>query len=622
MSTSRPDRPELLDRLQAWIAELRARGLRTDADLAHLRGVLAQSRGERLDLPNHALLVAMLCGPTAVGKSTLINTLAGREISLPGLGATTSAAVIYVHEDDDPERLFEYGKEVGQLARQAVVRHRRDALLHKVLIDTPDIDSVMTKHRALTGALVHAADLVLFVTTPERYKDMQAAQWVSEQSAQRAMAFILNKWDRESIGMQWDRRHLVEEDFRRVLRAGGFEASLIFKISCLAGGDGAPGADENQLPELRDWLERRLDSSAAAAIQDRRRVMAWGRLAAAIALNVPEPVDPGLPVAAAHETLADLRQQARPLITAAVAEVAADTGDRSLWPAMPGLFGAYARLLNWCTAKVTPARAWNNPSGLHLPGIVPGVSAAAETGTGPAEPVLWAPAFGRPLSQLFAETARRLRYELGRMLPLKVVEAQWEEAVTQLPARLAVLPSATWSDLTAAATKGSLRRWAGTGVLFGVELAIMATLATALWRIGYGFVYQQYESSALLYNTAALVLVLILCGHVLANLMFPSLRRLLLAELALRMQAIIDQTCSRMETALREHVAAIDRLVQEGKETQSAIDKIVQPLRHSGGTGAVDDLFSRPQGDTPPSGAADTVPALAETTMRRRAKFE
>jgi hypothetical protein len=40
-------------------------------------------------------------------------------------------------------------------------------------------------------------------------------------------------------------------------------------------------------------------------------------------------------------------------------------------------------------------------------------------------------------------------------------------------------------------------------LLFCVEGSIVATLATALWRIGYGFVYEQYESSALLYNTAA-----------------------------------------------------------------------------------------------------------------------
>jgi hypothetical protein len=48
--------------------------------------------------------------------------------------------------------------------------------LHKVLVDTPDLDSAVRRHRELTAALVHAADIVLFVTTPEKYKTMQAAQ--------------------------------------------------------------------------------------------------------------------------------------------------------------------------------------------------------------------------------------------------------------------------------------------------------------------------------------------------------------------------------------------------------------------------------------------------------------
>src|SRR5205823_1878196 len=116
------------------------------------------------------------------GKSSLLNAIAGAEISRPGLGAMTRTAVLYVHEQDEPSRLFEYGEMVGQLARQphTVVRHGHDALLHKVLVDTPDIDSVILQHRVLTAALVHAADVVLFVTTPEKYKTMQGAQWVAQ----------------------------------------------------------------------------------------------------------------------------------------------------------------------------------------------------------------------------------------------------------------------------------------------------------------------------------------------------------------------------------------------------------------------------------------------------------
>src|SRR5690242_389548 len=116
-----------LERLEHWVEELRARDLGDEAGLERLQTILEQARGERLDTPADPLLVVMLCGPTAVGKSSLINAIAGAEISRPGLGAATSAAVLYVHEQDDLSRLFEYGEVVGQLARQphTVIRHRR-----------------------------------------------------------------------------------------------------------------------------------------------------------------------------------------------------------------------------------------------------------------------------------------------------------------------------------------------------------------------------------------------------------------------------------------------------------------------------------------------------------------
>jgi energy-coupling factor transporter ATP-binding protein EcfA2 len=616
MSAGWTDSSALLAEIERWMTELAERGPRSEAELAELAAEVAQSRGERLDLPTDAILVVLLCGPTAVGKSTLINTLAGAEISRPGLGATTSAAVIYLHEDDNPQRLFEYGREIGELARapQTVVRHRRPELLHKVLIDTPDIDSVVRDHRALTGALVHAADLVLFVTTPERYKDMQAAQWVEQQSAQRAMAFVLNKWDRAAIGQQWDDRGVVEADFRRVLAGNGFADSQMFKVSCVAApGNGGQFADnedaENELPALRDWLERGLDRSASAAIQDRRRVMAWGRLAAAIAKNMPGPISAAPWVKEAFEAFAGVRREAAAPIQTAAAEVAGEVGDRSVWPSSPGLFGTYARFLAWCAAlRQNP---WYNPLGF---GRAPGA------GDGEAKvDALPSATFAAALPQLLAEAVRRLRYRLiAHPLPLKAVDAQWDDELAQLPPRLAALPAATLADVVATASALSFRRALGILAVAGIELAILAVLGTALWQVGRGFVTAQYAQSGLLYSTVALVILLLLAGHMLANFFFPSLRRRFQAELARRLQAAIERSCSRMETALQEHAAAIDRLAAQGRDIQGAIDRSVQSLRHSGDGDAIDRLFGR---KTPlaPQGLGENVPAAP---ARRPARFE
>jgi len=607
MSAGWVDSAALLGEIERWMAELRARGLRGEAELAELAAELAQSRGERLDLPTDAILVVLLCGPTAVGKSTLINTLAGAEISRPGLGATTSAAVIYLHEDDNPQRLFEYGREIGELARapQTVVRHRRPELLHKVLIDTPDIDSVVREHRALTGALVHAADLVLFVTTPERYKDMQAAQWVEEESAQRATAFVLNKWDRACVGLQWENRGLVEADFRRVLAGNGFDDSQIFKVSCVAGDGG--GASENELPALRDWLARGLNRSASAAIQDRRRVMAWGRLAAAVAKSIPPPIADAPWVKEAFDAFAGVREQALAPTRTAAAEVASALGDRAVWPSSPGLFGTYARFLAWCAAlRQNP---WYNPLGL-------GRAAAAGNANEPAARADFAAA----LPRLVDETVRRLRYRLiAQPLPLAAVDAQWDDELAQLAPRLAALPAAAFADVLASASALSVRRGLGILAIAAIEIMILAVLGTALWQVGRGFVTAQYASSGLLYSTAALAILLLLAGHMLANFFFPSLRRRFAAELTRRLQAGVEASCSRMETALRDHAAAIDRLAAQGRDIQGEIDRAVQALRHAGDGAAIDRLFSaqaprEPQ--SPPENARQAEPP------RRLPRFE
>lgn len=595
------DPAALLDGLDAWLAGLRDRGVADDQALAALDATLSQSRGEGLHAPSDPLLVVMLCGPTAVGKSSLINTVAGAEISSPGLGATTSAAVFYVHERDDPGRLFEYGETVGRLARgpHAVVRHDRDELLRKVLVDTPDIDSVVLQHRALTEALVHAADIVLFVTTPEKYKNMQAAQWVSDQRRRRAMAFVLNKWDRESIGLQYDRRDEVERDFRRVLADRGFESPLLFKVTSAAAADGGTNGaaggtgktPEDQLGQLRAWLETGLSRSASAAIQDRRRRAAWGRAAAAVAAAVPAPLDDKPWVAVATQALADSHPDAREIIQATVAAASAGYADHAVWPVTPGVFGTYGRLLGWCWSLTTKARAWGGRrgrlarfAGMPVP-VAKEAEAAADGEDEPARPVVAiqaiqpreGQAFGDAAAEVLADTTRALLFSPdAHRLPIGPVKTAWSAAVTRLAADLNPLPARVEAELLADATRRSARRTAGWVALIVIELMLAAVVLTLLWRVGKGFFLAEYANAPMLASAATLTIALLLAGHVIANLFFPPLRARFQAELAKRTDAAVDDSWRKAQAALRDHVAAVARLAREGREVLRAIDGIVQ----------------------------------------------
>ena len=59
MSVDQPSERTLLDELNAWLAELHERALRSDGDLEHVRTAIAESRGEGLDSPSEPMLVVI-----------------------------------------------------------------------------------------------------------------------------------------------------------------------------------------------------------------------------------------------------------------------------------------------------------------------------------------------------------------------------------------------------------------------------------------------------------------------------------------------------------------------------------------------------------------------------------
>ncbi len=164
-----------------------------------------------------APLVAVLIGSTGCGKSTLLNSLAQSRVSATSVvRPTTSHPVVWCHEDD----VARYRDGPLAALEPKVVGGSDPMLRALTIIDSPDIDSIEVAHRATADALLRAADVCVFVTTPQRYAD--AVPWEFLRHAHRRdvpLLYVLNR-TRPSIDPT------VIADFVDRMAAGGLVAEV------------------------------------------------------------------------------------------------------------------------------------------------------------------------------------------------------------------------------------------------------------------------------------------------------------------------------------------------------------------------------------------------------------
>jgi hypothetical protein len=149
-----------------------------------------------------APLLAVVGGSTGAGKSTLVNSLVGRQVSAPGVIRPTTRAPVLVHHSEDA-RWFTDDRILPGLARStgASKDSRSLQLVTEdsippglALLDAPDIDSVVVENRQLATQLLAAAELWLFVTSAARYAD--AVPWSFLRAAAARSAAVAVVLDR------------------------------------------------------------------------------------------------------------------------------------------------------------------------------------------------------------------------------------------------------------------------------------------------------------------------------------------------------------------------------------------------------------------------------------------
>jgi hypothetical protein len=211
-----------------------------------------------------APLLAVVGGSTGAGKSTLVNSLVGEKVTLPGLLRPTTRSPVLVHHPDDAP-WFGQDRLLPDLERVAFSTNDPDALQlvpceavpqGLAILDAPDVDSVEERNRTLAAQLLAAADLWIFVTSAARYADQVPWDFL-RQAAERStsLAIVLDRTPEEAV-------QTVSTHLARMLASRGLKDSPLFIVR------EGPVDDDGLLPadhvsEVRSWLRALAEDSTA-----------------------------------------------------------------------------------------------------------------------------------------------------------------------------------------------------------------------------------------------------------------------------------------------------------------------------------------------------------------------
>lgn len=214
---------------------------------------------ERLGFASDAAVVALV-GGTGVGKSTLLNALAGGEVSAASVRRpTTGAPVAWI----PGETSGEFEGLLTWLGVEEVRVHQNGTLPAIGILDLPDLDSVAREHRERVEELLPRVDAVVWVTDPEKYRDAVLHDdflraWVPRLDRQLV---VLNKADRLGEDVETVRRHLERSLAPGRVRGAGARLQVV-----------AASAGSGDIALVRSWL---------GDVADAKRLIT-GRLAASL----------------------------------------------------------------------------------------------------------------------------------------------------------------------------------------------------------------------------------------------------------------------------------------------------------------------------------------------------
>lgn len=419
--------------------------------------------GDALSADDSFYLVGLIGGKD-VGKSALVNALAGRNITATSsYGPGTEGVVAYAHASQQAALRELLEREVPGQFR--IVTHELGALRRQVLLDLPDIDSHFTSHLRVTRTMLRHMLYPVWVQSVEKYADRQPQQMLARVAAGNApgnFLFCLNKVDQLS-GQGAQVTELVEDFALRIQKTLGLDAPpKVYTIS-------ATHPEQYDLPALRSALAREKSTDAVRQSQGLAARRQDGSLLAWVEGQQ-------LPVRA--ERLARLEEDAEELTAQRIAEPLLDGVITRLLDD-PGSRGTMAeeilaeRVARWPVVRLVHTLL--SPLFVLLRGATSRTAAPLQTPEGLVELVLRETQYS--VSDLVQTTFAQLRQSQPALGELYAHNRLWE----QMPADLAAaeLRRALGSTIQRQrdAARERLTRRGG----WGAPLRWLLTIGAVLW---------------------------------------------------------------------------------------------------------------------------------------------